>query len=100
MSMIVVELDSVTASRLAEFAALHGNSVQDAIGKAVNFFLDNELSDEGKFHSVGEPNQASLEAIAEANDPNHIQESYSVDEYLERMKQVTLGVEREILGVQ
>ena len=70
MSQITIDLDAETTTRLTEFAATQGKSIRDAVTDAVDLLLEIDDSGEfGKYKSVGEPNQDSLEAIAEALNP-------------------------------
>ena len=96
MSQITIDLDAETAARLAEFAASQGKSIRDAVKDAVNLLLEIDVSGEfGKYKSVGEPNQDSLEAIAEALNPSAITESYNYNEFKEWRKQLKQKIQTE-----
>ena len=92
MSEILITIGSEAEERLNALAARQGNSIAETIQNAVTMFLE---SAEGEYRPVGEPNQDSLEALAEAKFLSNQTDGYSYDEYMVWMKQVQTEIETE-----
>ncbi|MDI9349296.1 MAG: hypothetical protein QM537_04775 [Candidatus Symbiobacter sp.] len=95
-----LDLGAETEVRLAEYAAQCGTDVsaalRDAVHEAVRQLLTANLDDAAEtYRPLGDPNEETLAAVAELNDPNRVKEKFSLDDFKHWMRDVKEEALRE-----